>query len=298
MRKGKGRGMGSAGSTVPRRQLGRYLQQLRGEGQLSVQRVCAELTCSPQKIWRIEAGLTTVKAPDVKALCEVYQATPEVTELLVDLARRARSEAWWQPHGHSTPDWFEPYLVLESSADRLRHYDGEVLHALLQTVPYMTEVIEIGDPGLTEEARQRRITLRRERQRLLDRRGPTMACLEFIVSESVLRRPIADHTAMAAQLRRLVLLNQRRNISIRVLPLAAGPHAASLAGTFALLDFPRMRRREGESPVVYQEGATGGLYLDRPEEISFYERVWQSLDGLALSAGESSDLINSFAGER
>ena len=88
------------------------------------------------------------------------------------------------------------------------------------------------------------------------------------------------------------------NISVRVLPLVAGPHAASMSGTFALLDFPRPRRRDGEPPVVYQEGATGGLYLDRPAEISFYERAWRSLDGLALSARESTEVINSFAGER
>jgi hypothetical protein len=51
------------GSTVPRRQLGRYLQQRRTEGNLSVRRVCAELGCSPQKLWRIESGLATVKVP-------------------------------------------------------------------------------------------------------------------------------------------------------------------------------------------------------------------------------------------
>lgn len=291
--------MGSVGSTVPRRQLGRYLQQLRSESHLSVQRVCAELTCSPQKIWRIEAGLANVKVPDVKALCEVYQTTPEVTELLVDLARQGSPAGWWQPHlDEEPPERFAPHLTLEASADRLRHYDGELVPALLQTIPYLTEMTRIDHPGLTEETRRRRIALRLRRQRLLERPGPTMARLEFILSEAVLRRPIADHPAMIAQLRHLTRLNERRNISIRVLPLVVGPHAASVVGAFTLLDFPHPRRREGESPIVYQEGVTGALYLDRPEEISFYERVWRSLDGLALSAGESSDLIDSFAGER
>lgn len=287
-----------SGSTVPRRQLGRYLQQLRGEGQLSVQRVSAELTCSPQKIWRIEAGLANVKVPDVKALCEIYQASPEVARLLVDLARQGGASGWWQGYDETVPDWFEPYAMLESSADRLRHYDGELLHGLLQTVPYMTEVVRTGHPELSEETWDRRMTLRRQRQRLLDRRGPTAPTLEFIINEAVLRRSIADHLAMAEQLRHLARLNERPNLTIRVLPLVAGPHAASAAGTFALLDFPPLMRREGEPPLIYQEGATGALYLDRPEDISFYERVWRSLDGLALSAGESDELINSFAGER
>lgn len=291
--------MASSDSTVPRRQLGRYLQQLRGEGQLSVRQVSAELTCSPQKIWRIEAGLTRVKVPDVKALCEVYQATPEFTQALLGLVRQSdQPTGWWQRHDETAPEWFEPYAILESSADRLRHYDGELLHPLLQTVPYMTEAFRTGCPDLSADARDRRIALRRRRQKLLDRRGPAVPRLEFIISEAVLRRPIADHRAMSEQLRHLVALSDRPNLSIRVLPLVAGLHAASTAGSFALLDFPRPARRDGESPLVYQEGATGALYLDRPEEISFYEGAWWSLDGLALSAGESKKVIDSFVRER
>lgn len=103
---------------------------------------------------------------------------------------------------------------------------------------------------------------------------------------------------MREQLRHLVRLNERPNLSVRVLPLAAGPHHAALTGSFALLDFPRPRRRDGELPLVYQEGATGGLYLDQPGDITFHERAWRSLDALALPVEQSNDMINSFAGER
>lgn len=45
-----------AGSTVPRRQLGRYLRQLREKKGLSVKAVAEILECSFQKVWRIEKG--------------------------------------------------------------------------------------------------------------------------------------------------------------------------------------------------------------------------------------------------
>lgn len=293
--------MRATGSTVPRRQLGRFLQQLRSEGNLTVQRVSSELTWSVQKLWRIESGLVDVKVPDVKALCEVYRAAPVITGLLVDLARQGSPAGWWQPDDDGVPDWFEPYLVLEASADRLRHYDGELVHSLLQTVPYMADVLgrgrsELGSE-LDEERWRCRIELRRQRQRLLDRQGPAASRLEFIVSEAVLRRPIASRRAWAEQLRHLAQVNERPNMSVRVLPLAVGPHAASVAGAFAVLDFPRPRRQEGEPPVVYQEGLTGGLYLDRPADVSFFEGVWESLDKLALCAGDSTDLFQTLAGE-
>ncbi|SCL29474.1 hypothetical protein GA0074692_2732 [Micromonospora pallida] len=44
------------------------------------------LTWCKQKDWRIEVGLANVRVPDVQALCEVCQAAPELTDLLVDLA--------------------------------------------------------------------------------------------------------------------------------------------------------------------------------------------------------------------
>lgn len=287
----------SVGSTVPRRQLGRYLQQLRGESNLSVQRVSEELSCSVQKIWRIEVGLTAVRTPDVKALCEVYRATPEFTALLVDLAGQGSPAGWWQPEGEGVPDWFEPYLVLESSAEWIRHYDGELPHSLLQTVAYMTDAMRLCRPDLDGAGRRRRVELRQQRQKLLDRSAPTAPRLEFIVSEAVLLRPVADRAVMAEQLHHLALLNERPYLSVRVLPLAAGPHPGSVSGAFALLDFPRPRRQDGELPVVYQEGPTGGLYLDRPADIAHYESVWGLLDKLALSADDSTLAIKSAAAE-
>jgi transcriptional regulator with XRE-family HTH domain len=259
------------GSTVPRRQLGRYLQQRRTEGNLSVQRVCAELDYSPQKLWRIESGLATVKVPDVRALCEVYAIDPEMTKLLVGLAKQGSPTGWWQAYNDAIPEWFEPYVVLESSADRLRHYDTELIHGLLQSVPYMTEVMRVGRPDWADEKRARGIELRLQRQKMLGRSGPLRARMEFILSEAVLRRPIRDHAAMADQLRYLAEVNEFPDISVRVLPLSVGPHAASVAGA---------------------------LYLDRPVEIARFESIWQALTELALSERESSDIIHSFAGER
>src|SRR5262249_38103788 len=63
-----------AGSTVPRRQLGRYLRQLRGAVPLTVKAAAESLEWSPVKIWRIESGQTGMRALDVEAMCRTYGA--------------------------------------------------------------------------------------------------------------------------------------------------------------------------------------------------------------------------------
>ncbi|MGW0433122.1 helix-turn-helix domain-containing protein [Micromonospora sp. NPDC003197] len=289
--------MKQTASGMPRRQLGRYLQRLRDEGNLSLNTVSDALDCTRQKIWRIEQGLGTVRPLDVQTLCDLYNAPPPLTAMLIDLARQGTAKGWWQAYDDIMPEWFEPYVVMESEAARIRFYDGELVHGLLQTPAYMAEVIRIGRPELTDEKRERRMRLRQRRQRLLRRRGLTAPSLEFVLSEAVLRRPLADHVAMVEQLRHLLRLSEQENISIRVLPLWAGPHAASVAGTFALLDFPEPRMHEREPSVVYQEGPTGALYLDRPQELECYEAIWSGIAAVALDEKESRQLIASFSGE-
>ncbi|MEH1013074.1 helix-turn-helix transcriptional regulator [Micromonospora sp. CPCC 206060] len=289
--------MEQSASTMPRRQLGRYLQQLRDEGNLSIKTVSEVLDGSRQKIWRIEQGVGPVRPADVQLLCEVYQAPTELVGRLIDLARQTRVKGWWQAYDDIMPDWFEPYVMMEAEATTLRHYDTELIHGLLQTPDYMAEVIRTGRPELTGEQRDRRIELRLRRQRLLNRRGPTAPRVEFVLNEAVLRRPLADHPAMVAQLRHLLAVGEQPNVSLRVLPLWAGPHPASLAGTFSILEFSQPKRESGEPTVVYQEGPTGALYLDRPVEVACYQEIWAGLVAVTLDETQSRQVIASFAGE-
>ncbi|MGH4023950.1 MAG: helix-turn-helix domain-containing protein, partial [Pseudonocardiaceae bacterium] len=67
---------GTTGSTVPRRQLGRYLRDLRGKARLTVRTAAAELEWSEAKIWRIETGQNGMRSLDVEAMCRVYGAQP------------------------------------------------------------------------------------------------------------------------------------------------------------------------------------------------------------------------------
>lgn len=79
----------------------------------------------------------------------------------------------------------------------------------------------------------------------------------------------------------------------------AGPQPGAVAGSFVMLDFPATKggRTAPEPSVVYSESLTGALYLDKPDELAAYERVWRGLDALALGEAESKDMIKQIAGE-
>src|SRR5688572_2252912 len=132
--------MTDSGSSVPRRQLGRFLRQAREQAQMSLEAAAAELEWSRAKMYRIEGGQTPVRKHDVIAMCSVYGARTELTEALVALAVESKSRGWWHAYGDAVPAWFELYVGLEAAASRLRQYESGLIPGLLQTRDYAAAV--------------------------------------------------------------------------------------------------------------------------------------------------------------
>ncbi|MFI6226163.1 helix-turn-helix domain-containing protein [Micromonospora echinospora] len=284
------------GSTVPRRQLGRALKELRVQAQMTLDGAAEALHCSRQKMWRIEAGLGPVRPLDVRFMCELYGANRNLSDALTNLAAETKAKGWWHSYGNAVPDWFELYVSLEQTASHLRGYDESLINGLLQTPTYARGVFQHRD-DVTEEKLEQYVQVRLQRQGILTRRLPRAPEVKIFLAESVLLKRIGDAATMAEQLTHLLEITELPNLAIRVLPLVAGAHYGALAGTFMMLNFPPGNRSTPEPPVIYSESLTGALYLDRPEEVAAYERVWSSLDVLALGAGESKQLINKILGE-
>ena len=284
------------GSTVPRRQLGRALRDLRTEARMTLDGAAEAMQCSRQKMWRIESGLGATRAVDVKALCELYAATRDLTAALVALANETKAKGWWHSYGDAIPEWFEMYVGLESAASRLRGFDESLIPGLLQTEAYARGVFQ-NRTDMSDDDLEQFIGVRLQRQGLLRRRLPKAPTLSSVLAESLLIKQVGDRTVMTDQLRHLLALTELPNVSIRILPVSAGAHYGALAGTFMMLDFPLANRTTPEPSVVYSESLTGALYLDRPDEIAAYEKVWASLDLLALDEQQSRHLINKIIGE-
>ncbi|MFV2100358.1 helix-turn-helix domain-containing protein [Micromonospora sp. LOL_024] len=288
--------MDDPGSTVPRRQLGRYLRELRENAHVTVAAAAKELEWSTPRIWRYETGQVPMHPNDVEAMCRVYGVGRETIKTMRSLARETKAHGWWHSYGEAIKDWFKLYVGLEAAATKIRKYEADLVPGLLQTVEYMAEIIALDQPDLSEAERQAKVDVRLRRQRLLARAVPRAPYLEVILSEAVLRRPLRNPAAMARQLDALVVTGQRHNVDLRVLPLRAGLFRWGDTGAFTMLDFPT-DVREPEPTTIYMDGPCGAVYLDKPHEIQTYEEAWRSLGGRALDVDDSRELITAIAKE-
>jgi transcriptional regulator with XRE-family HTH domain len=281
----------TTGSTVPRRQLGRYLRDLRGKARLTVKAAATELEWSEAKIWRIETGQTSLRSLDVEAMCKVYGGPTDLTEALMGLAKETKGKGWWHAYGDAIPYGFDLYIGLEEAAGELRRYDAELVPGLLQTPAYAHALIRAGNPDLDDNEIERRVTVRMERKALLTR-VTAPPNLKVVLNEAILRRPVGGQDVMTEQLGQLVEFADLPTVSIRVVPFAAGLHHGLDTGSFVILHFPvGGDGKATEPPIVYVSGYTGDLYLDKPHEVDQYEAVFTKIWKAALDDAESREIL-------
>jgi transcriptional regulator with XRE-family HTH domain len=288
--------MSDTGSTVPRRQVGRLMRQLREQAGISLMAAAEELEFSRARMYRIENGEVPVRKHDVIAMCTVYRATERMTQVLIGLSQESKAKGWWHAYGDVVPAWFELYVGMEQAAGRLRSFAPSVIPGLLQSREYAECVFRkwIGDD---EVAVENAVAVRLERQSLLTRNRPEAPRLDVIIDEGVLRRAIPDAVGMQKQLAQLLNATTRPNVSVRVIPFAAGPHKAASSGQFTILEFAAVGTASPEPTTIYSENLTGALYLDKLTEVEAYESVWQELEATALGQDESDDLIGAIIKE-
>jgi transcriptional regulator with XRE-family HTH domain len=274
------------GSTVPRRQLGRYLRDLRAAAGFTVRAAARELERSEPTLWRIEYGQVSVRSVEVQIMCQLYGADQETTRALMSLAKETKAKGWWQAYGDVVPDYFDLYVGLEAAASRIDWFETELIPGLFQTEDYARTLIRMDNADKSGDEIERRVKVRMGRQSIL-RRPIDPPTLRVALRETILRCPVGDNGVMAAQLDRLSEVSGLANVSLRVLPFSAGHNLGMLSGAFDILRFPvNGSGADSEPPTVYSESFTGALYLDKAHEVGRYDQafgqVWEaSLDGEA-----------------
>jgi hypothetical protein len=282
---------GLSGSTVPRRQLGRHLRDLRGQARLTVRAASAALEWSEAKIWRIETGQTSMRSLDVEQMCRIYGAPADQTTSLMALAKETKARGWWVSYSDVINVGFDVYIGLEEAAARMLQYEAELVPGLLQTQDYARALFMDGISKYDQQETERRVQLRLARQTLLTR-VTNPPDLRVVLNEAVLSRPVGGRKVMADQLNKLVEMAELPNISIRVMPFATGFHQGINSGPFILMEFPvNGSGQPTEPPTIYVDSFTGALYLDKPGEIDQYSQAFDGLWTGASSEPESRDAI-------
>ncbi|GAB3401118.1 helix-turn-helix transcriptional regulator [Flindersiella endophytica] len=281
----------TTGSTLQRRQLGRRLRDLRLCARLTVRAAAEALEWSETKMWRIETGQTAMRGLDVEAMCRIYGATAEVMRGLMKLAKAAKATGWWQTYDDVLPEYFDAYLGMEEAASQLLGYEPQFVPGLFQISDYSAALFRTSNPGMPEGEIERRVRFRMTRQGLLTRVAGRPE-LHAVIDEAALRRPIGGRAVMAAQLRRLIEVSDLPNVTLQVIPFRVGGHIGLDTGAFVLVRFPLdIAAKETEPPLVFQEGFTGCLYLEKPSEVQRFGDAFATLVDSALDARASQSFI-------
>jgi transcriptional regulator with XRE-family HTH domain len=278
-----------AAPTVGQVVLGRRLQELRERVGLKREEAAKVLRVAPATVRRMEMAEVSLKIPYVQILLTAYGVAGDEVAAFVALAEEANQPGWWQRYHDVLPDWFSLYVSLEGAARIVRSYEPHFVPGLLQTEDYARSVLEAGTIGNAGgDAVERHVSLRMERQRLLDRPDPPH--LWVVMDETVLKRPVSIHgRVMREQLDKLLEFAGRDRVTLQVAEFEDGPHP----GTYA--PFTLFRFAEPELPdMVFTEYLTGALYLDSRTEVSAHLEVLDHMTARAASTQRTEKILRAY----
>jgi transcriptional regulator with XRE-family HTH domain len=278
-------------ATLRARWLGHRMRELRDQNGLTLRQAAKYLQRDFSALSRFETAEWPFPRADVLQLLDLYGVTDEKQRgLLVHLSEDVwRKDEWETAFGDTLRDRsFCDVPWLEERADEIITFDVTFVPGLLQIREYADAVIRAveGTPATGKVADW--VARRLARQRIFAPPRPTR--MIAVLDEAVLRRPVGGAQVMRRQLAHLQQCAARPNLSIRVIPFAAGPHAG-FDGPFILFRMP-----PPYPEVAYVESLAGRLFLESPKTSRFvhaYDRLCET----ALPERESAEFIALIAEE-
>ncbi|MFS8204355.1 helix-turn-helix domain-containing protein (plasmid) [Streptomyces sp. CWNU-52B] len=269
--------------TVRRRRLGQELRRLRELKGMTAEEVAERLLVSQSKISRLENGRRSISQRDVRDLCGVYEVEDvRMVDSLMQMAKDSRQQGWWHSFGDIP---YSVYIGLETDAASLRVYDPLVVPGLLQTRAYAESLIQGALPEAAAGDVDKRVQVRLRRQeRISDLENPLR--LWAVLDEAALRRTVGNKQVMIEQLEHLLEMSHVPHVTVQVIPFAMGAHPG-VSGQYAILEFPDA----ADSSVVYIEGVTSDLYLEKANDVQKYSVMYEHLRAQALNAEQSREFI-------
>lgn len=273
---------GPAGS---KRKLGLWLKEQRTATGLTGKQVANELGCGDPKVFRMEGGHAVPSKLELDHLFELFGVEdPQERELIRQLTADAKSRHWTSDFESVMPPKFDIYVGREEDATSIYVYETHLVQGLLQTQDHMRSLLAATNPQDAPQDVERLVEFRTRRQQILDR-DPDPLNLWVVMDEAALRRQVGGPEVHRAQLEHLLVVTQKPNVNLQVIPESVGAHAG-LSGPFSILEF------EADEPsMIYIEGQGGNLYLDKPREIRRHKQLWNHIVDVATPTAASARYI-------
>ncbi|HEX4723961.1 MAG TPA: helix-turn-helix transcriptional regulator [Pseudonocardiaceae bacterium] len=273
-------------TTIRSRELGDALRLAMERANLNGKYVAHVLGWSESRVSRMLTGRQQpLKDIDVVALLALCRVTGDEKEHLLELARGYQQRGLLQQFDAALPEQLRTLINHESRATEIIEFEAIRIPGLLQTNDYMRALLE-RSAVVPPEGIEPRVVARRNRQNIFGRyHSPKFT---FLIHEQALQLPVGGPGVLSDQLHHLLQMSVRSYVTIRVIPIAFGPHAAMCGAC-------RLMESDDFKPVVYIEEQTAGHFLEEPREIATYRKIFTALANSALDQEESRSRIAELA---
>jgi len=278
---------------VQRRRLRSELRSAREAKGLTQDQVAHEMDWSLSKIIRIEGASSSISANDLKALLSLYGITEsERVDSLLTLAKAGRERSWWSAYRDVAPSLLLQLIEYESVASAIRQFETLFIPGILQTEEYARAVIQnyYDDEGPGSDKLRALVELRVRREGLLN--SEHSPSFNFMLDEAAVSRLVGGSSVMRSQLRRLIAVAEKPNVTVEIVPFSAGLHPG-MRGPFEIIEFVDPLDKD----IVFVETPRGDIISDDPKETKSYRDAFDRLEKASLGPRDSLALLARIAEE-
>jgi hypothetical protein len=233
---------------------------------------------------RLETGQRPLSSEEVSSFLAILDVTGESRDRLMAMARTPDEPAWLETVRSALPDESVTLSTYEAEAIRLTDWSPLLIPGLLQTMEY-GRAFMLADQ-LAETDIGTRLMARQHRQQLLDRVPYTA-----YIDETVLHRRVGDERVRRGQLRHLLDMAERDNVTIRLISVNSDAHSG-LISPFLMIEF------ELTPPIVHVELSRSGVFLSDESETKPYTDTLARLSSISMDEADSVRAIEAILGEK
>ncbi|MEE4489249.1 helix-turn-helix domain-containing protein [Streptomyces sp. BE230] len=266
---------------------GAELRKLREHAGLTATEAGRLLGVQQNQISNMEAGRVGVSPERVRALAGHYSCADEALIAALCEMTADRTRGWWDEYREILPAPLLDLAEVEHHAQRLRTAVTVHIPGLFQTVEHAREVFRQDVPTLPPPEIEHRVSFRVKRQTVLYRKQPTPQ--HVVIHEAALRMQFGGSKVARAQLEHLLALSELPDISVHVIPFAAGSFAGSGQSIYY---------SHGPVPqldTINLDQSHGPVFLDTDSQLEKYQVLLRRMETIALGREESRSFIHTIA---
>uniref|UniRef100_A0AAU2V377 DUF5753 domain-containing protein n=1 Tax=Streptomyces sp. NBC_00003 TaxID=2903608 RepID=A0AAU2V377_9ACTN len=235
----------------------------------------------------LESGRSGISAARVRTLAANYGCTDEAYIEALAAIPGEREKGWWEAYRDQLPAASLDIAEMEWHSPRLRIAVTIHLPGLFQTADHARAVFAQVVPRLPRADLEARLAHRMDRKQVLEKPDPPR--VEAIIHEAALRMEFGGTRTTRAQLRHIVELTERPQLSVRVIPFKAGGFPGSgqsviyAAGAVPQLD------------TIELDTTHGAEFHDDVAQLAKYRAQLDELESRALSRDDSRNFMSDLA---